>query len=187
MFSWQKDVNIHFRPCCKSDESVCSPSVACAMTNSCCVVGCSNRIGRTLKGVKVECKNKGIRYFSFPTPDPEQWEKWVSAVKRKDGGKPWKPTQWSKVCSEHFVGGQWSRTRGHPSFAPTLKMGHHEEAEEATEKRKLEESRPTRSAETPNSLIGWTPGASSEGSPRDYAFSVLIQTRVLLATSPILV
>ena len=58
---------------------------------------------------------------------------WVGAVKRlaKDG-HPWQPQSKTKICSEHFVGGQWSRTRGHPAYVPSIKLGYREE--EKTEK-----------------------------------------------------
>ena len=84
------------------------------MTQSCCVLGCTNSSAKTL------CQEKGVKFFTFPTRDPEQREKWIAAVKRiEPGGKPWTPKT-HRICSEHFVGGEWSRTRGHASYLPTI-------------------------------------------------------------------
>ena len=95
------------------------------MPHKCCVVGCTN------SSAKEECKNKGVHFFCFPTRDPEQRELWIRAVKRlAEGGQPWQPkSKTTKICSEHFVGGQWSRTRGHPAHVPSIKLGHRKEGE----------------------------------------------------------
>lgn len=37
--------------------------------------------------------------FSFPSKNNILLDKWVNALKRKN----FKPTQWSRVCSEHFT------------------------------------------------------------------------------------
>lgn len=84
------------------------------MPQSCCVLGCTN------SSAKTECQEKGVKFFAFPTRDPEQREKWIAAVKRiEPDGKPWTPKS-HMICSEHFVGGEWSRTRGHPSYLPAI-------------------------------------------------------------------
>lgn len=92
------------------------------MPHRCSVVGCKN------SNIKEECKKNGVRFFCFPTRDPAQRELWISAVKRlAEDGRTWRPkSKGSKICSEHFVGGQWSRTRGHPSYLPTINLGHDE-------------------------------------------------------------
>ena len=83
------------------------------MVNYCCVAGCKNAgYGGT-----------SIKFFSFPTKNPEQRELWIAAVKRQnpdDPSKPWKPNKWTRICSEHFLDGKWSRDKGHPSYTPTI-------------------------------------------------------------------
>ena len=92
-----------------------STSTGSTMVHYCCVIDCTNSSSK-----KWECQEKGIKFFSFPTRDPEQRDKWISAVNRIEEGKPWIPKYYSKICSEHFVSGEWSRTRGHPDYLPTL-------------------------------------------------------------------
>ena len=44
------------------------------------------------------------RCASFPFSDPERLEKWISAVSREsDKGTQWRPTQYSRICSNHFI------------------------------------------------------------------------------------
>ena len=62
------------------------------MVNSCCVVGCTNRVG----------KAAGLRFFRFPTSDRARCARWVAAVRRSS----WKPTDSSRICSAHFVNGE---------------------------------------------------------------------------------
>ena len=59
-----------------------------AMVKSCCAVGCTNRI---LKG-------SGIQFYRFPS-DCERRERWKTAIHHDD----WEPTEYSYVCSVHFV------------------------------------------------------------------------------------
>ena len=83
------------------------------MVNYCCAPGCKNAgYGGT-----------GIKFFSFPTKNPEQRKLWIAAVKRQnpdDPSKPWQPNKWTRICSEHFLDGKWSRVKGHPSYTPTI-------------------------------------------------------------------
>ena len=62
------------------------------MVYSCCAYGCTNRYGRV-----------GKRFFSFPK-DKKQRDKWIAAIKREN----WTPTPHSKVCSDHFVSGNYA-------------------------------------------------------------------------------
>ena len=62
------------------------------MVNSCCVVGCSNRVG----------KAAGLRFFRFPLSDSDRCAKWVAAVRRSG----WKPNLYTRICSDHFVNGE---------------------------------------------------------------------------------
>ena len=58
------------------------------MVNSCCVVGCQNKVGKKL----------GLRFFRFPLADKDRCVKWVAAVNRKN----WAPKQHTRICNEHF-------------------------------------------------------------------------------------
>ena len=40
-----------------------------------------------------------------------------------------RPKSKTKVCSVHFVGGHWRRTRGQPSYIPSIKLGQDEKEE----------------------------------------------------------
>ena len=62
-----------------------------AMPQTCVVVGCTNRWG----------KQTGRIFFQFPV-DESQRLKWIVAVNRKD----WSPTEYSCVCSDHFISGK---------------------------------------------------------------------------------
>ena len=61
------------------------------MVNNCCVVGCTNYVG----------KKPGLRFYSFPS-DTQRREKWVAAVRRKD----WQPSKYTRICNEHFITGK---------------------------------------------------------------------------------
>ena len=63
------------------------------MVNSCCVVGCTNRVG----------KEKGLRFYRFPLGQQERCAKWTAAVRRAC----WKPTAYTRICNKHFVSGKW--------------------------------------------------------------------------------
>ncbi len=79
----------------------------------CCVVGCH-------RNEKADGP-VGIKFFSFPARNEEQKRLWAQAVKRKNvDGTVWQPTKTSKICSEHFAGNQYSHTRGHPDYVPSI-------------------------------------------------------------------
>lgn len=81
---------------------------------NCCVVHCSNTYNSTTPAVK---------FYAFPNhwKDAEKKAKWVSAVKRKnEDGTPWQPSKYSRICSEHFVGGSKSEHPLHPAYYPTI-------------------------------------------------------------------
>ena len=62
------------------------------MVNSCCVVGCSNCVGKT----------PGLSFYRFPLSDGERCAKWVAALRRSG----WTPTVHTRICSDHFVNGE---------------------------------------------------------------------------------
>lgn len=62
------------------------------MPRRCCIPGCKVNYDSTLKETG-KCEST----FAFPK-DPEQVEKWLKAIPRKD----WQPSNSSVVCSNHF-------------------------------------------------------------------------------------
>ncbi|XP_063311629.1 uncharacterized protein LOC134611565 isoform X2 [Pelobates fuscus] len=44
-------------------------------------------------------KGCGKQFFRFPMKDPERLAEWVAAIKRKN----WKPSDSSRICSDHFT------------------------------------------------------------------------------------
>ncbi len=83
-----------------------------AGSNYCCVVGCHKNEGTD---------RPEVRFFGFPTRDTEQRKLWIKAVNRKNKDNSlWQPSKHSKICSEHFLGKEWSRTRGHPDYVPSV-------------------------------------------------------------------
>ncbi|XP_022164601.1 THAP domain-containing protein 1-like isoform X2 [Myzus persicae] len=59
------------------------------MPVACAAYGCSNR--RKPDG--------GLSFFGFPLDNPELLKQWLQAMKRKQ----FTPSQYSKICSEHFL------------------------------------------------------------------------------------
>lgn len=75
------------------------------MVKSCCAVGCTNR----------KTKGSTLSLYRFPA-DSDRRNRWISAISRKD----WHPTEYSYICSAHFVGGQKSNDPLSPDFVPSL-------------------------------------------------------------------
>ena len=75
------------------------------MPKNCCAVGCSN----------VFRKGSGIQFYRFPV-DLERWSKWIAAVNRQN----WNPTEYTWICSKHFVSGVKSNNPVVPNFMPSL-------------------------------------------------------------------
>ncbi|CAI6371735.1 unnamed protein product [Macrosiphum euphorbiae] len=79
----------------------------------CCVVNCTY----------TQSKTESIKLFRFPSKphDIEQRRKWIHAIKRKNAdNKQWEPTPYSRICSAHFIGGQYSKHPQSPAYSPTL-------------------------------------------------------------------
>ena len=56
----------------------------------CCAVDCKNIQGKS-----------GYRFYRFPTEE-RQRTSWIAAINRAN----WTPTEYSRVCSAHFVSGK---------------------------------------------------------------------------------
>ncbi|XP_060755369.1 peroxynitrite isomerase THAP4-like isoform X1 [Neoarius graeffei] len=75
------------------------------MVFACCAVGCHNRQGQ----------HAGRSFYRFPT-DPDKRAKWIAAVNRQD----WEPTEYSRLCSDHFISGARSNHPLSPDFVPSV-------------------------------------------------------------------
>ena len=84
-------------------ELVCVASTE--MPNICYAFGCSN----------VYRKGCGLQFYRFLV-DSDRRRQWVAAIGRKD----WAPTDYSWICSEHFVTGVKSNHPLAPNYIPTL-------------------------------------------------------------------
>lgn len=77
----------------------------------CWVTGCANSAGKdAADGVK-----RG--YYLFPT-DPKRIKQWKAAIPREEN-----PSKWSRVCSDHFVGGVKTNEPGSPGYVPSIFKG----------------------------------------------------------------
>ena len=85
-------------------SSVC---VRCAlrMVKSCCAPSWENRWS----------KGSGLNFYRFPA-DPVRRARWVVAVSRKD----WEPTEYSWICSAHFVSGSKSNDKLSPDYVQSI-------------------------------------------------------------------
>ena len=85
-----------------------------ARNNHYCVVpGCSSRTGRgdNLKFFRV------IRNQSFQT------QRWIVAINKPEkNGKVWQPSQNSRICGLHFIGGKPSLNLNDSNSNPTLHL-----------------------------------------------------------------
>ena len=75
------------------------------MPKNCCAVGCHN----------VYTKGCGLQFYRFPV-DPDRRRQWVAAVDRKD----WEPTEYTWLCSAHFVTGTKSNNPLAPNYVPSI-------------------------------------------------------------------
>ncbi|XP_062578126.1 peroxynitrite isomerase THAP4-like, partial [Saccostrea cucullata] len=78
------------------------------MVFHCVVYQCSNRQGEKAKG-------KGISFFRFPKGSKKR-KAWIRAINRDD----WAPNEYSRICSEHFVGGWHSDEVEDENYRPTI-------------------------------------------------------------------
>ena len=74
------------------------------MVCSCCAYNCTNRYGVP-----------GIKFFRFPA-EKQRRDKWVSAIRRHK----WKPNEYSRVCSSHFISGSPSKDPLSPVYVPSV-------------------------------------------------------------------
>ena len=87
----------------------------------CCVVGCHRE---TLRDGTLRDKDK-VSFFRFPAAanvrNPEKRQLWIKAVSRKnDDGSDWEPSEWSRICSDHFVGKWHHDDPSHPDYKPSI-------------------------------------------------------------------
>ena len=75
------------------------------MVNSCCAIGCTNRYH----------EGCGLSFYRFPA-DRSRRNKWLAAIKRKD----WQPSDYSWVCSAHFVSGKKSDDPLSPDYVRSV-------------------------------------------------------------------
>ena len=75
------------------------------MPKSCAAVGCSNRAD----------PGTAVKFYKFPVAD-ERRKLWVAAMRREN----WKPTDSSRICSDHFVGAEKSNDPLSPAYVPKL-------------------------------------------------------------------
>lgn len=75
------------------------------MPKNCCAFGCCN----------VYKKGCGLQFYRFPV-DPDRRRRWIAAVDRKD----WEPTEYTWICSEHFITGTKSNDPLAPNYIPSI-------------------------------------------------------------------
>lgn len=75
---------------------------------TCCVSGCYNSTS----------EDKGrMRFYRF-LAESDAYRVWVSRLSRPQA---WKPNQFARICSNHFLGGRRSKTNPHPVLFPPAK------------------------------------------------------------------
>ena len=81
---------------------------------SCSVVACGSKAWKTVPKP---------RFFRFPSRDKLQKQLWVAIIGRLNpDGSLWYPKDHHYICSNHFVGGVYSRTRGDVNYTPSLQV-----------------------------------------------------------------
>ena len=81
------------------------PVRAIVLGKSCCAV----------EGTNWFSKGSGISFYRFPT-EPERRERWMAAVNIKD----WAPTNYTWICSKHFVSRSKSDDPLSPNYVPSI-------------------------------------------------------------------
>ena len=75
------------------------------MVKSCCTVGCHNKYE----------KGSGIQFYRIPK-DPDCHARWVAVISRKD----WNPSEYTWLCSEHFVLKSKNDNPLSPDYVPSV-------------------------------------------------------------------
>ena len=73
---------------------------------SCCAVNCTSRCVPRSK----------LSFYRFPPEGTELRKRWVQAIRRVS----WQPTEYSYVCSRHFVSGKRSKDPLSPDYVPSV-------------------------------------------------------------------
>ena len=86
--------------------------------------GANNLFGNqkcVVEGCKSNCKTPGVKLFRFPATDLHQRYLWVALVNKKSEDEDaWKAKPWHRICSLHFVGGNYSSNENDVNYIPTL-------------------------------------------------------------------
>lgn len=97
---------------CFRTASLHPHSILCLRSNNmviqCVVYQCTNRQGE-------RARDNGVSFFRFPK-DSKKRKAWVRAINRDE----WVPTEFSRVCSEHFTGGWHSDDADDENYRPTI-------------------------------------------------------------------
>ncbi|XP_066941608.1 uncharacterized protein [Macrobrachium rosenbergii] len=91
------------------------------MVSTCCVPDCKNK--------RIKQSSQHVRFYRIPKYNLERRAKWIQAIGR---GEDWRPTAFSRVCSDHFILGEKSDNKLSPNYVPCI-FSH----TTITEKRKL--------------------------------------------------
>ena len=75
------------------------------MTKSCCAVGCHNKYK----------KGSRIQFYHIPA-DPDCRAQWIATIGHKD----WSPSEFTWLCSEHFVSKSKSNNPLSPDYVPSV-------------------------------------------------------------------
>ena len=76
----------------------------------CCIFNCAN----------TDLNEKGIHFYRVVrSRSQEQSDKWIQIIKQQNGAN-WSPTKDTRICSSHFLGGEFSSDANHPDYLPTI-------------------------------------------------------------------
>ncbi len=71
--------------------------------------------GKVLHRKNRYTKGSGVQFYRFPE-DKDRRLKWIAAVARKN----WTPTEYSWICSDHFISGAKSSDPLSPDYVPSV-------------------------------------------------------------------
>uniref|UniRef100_A0A8D0CPL0 THAP-type domain-containing protein n=1 Tax=Sander lucioperca TaxID=283035 RepID=A0A8D0CPL0_SANLU len=84
------------------------------MPDSCCAIGCTNHRG----------EKPGLCFYRIPSDkeNPERRQLWIQAIRRAtvSGNGTWQPSQYTRLCSDHFIKGAKSDDLLSPDWVPSV-------------------------------------------------------------------